>query len=406
MHKKTIKKRHPSFIASLFHRPLLLIFIIGILPILVWGAQQAQLYTSFGKNPPEINSQKLIPQQLSSCPTSSNQTYSNRRQNMNNPNRLNFDPAQNPETNINLRGWYEVNEGKNLISRNGNNYGLDPNMPPQISTLFTTHYPTIIKTYRMNKWDYNNNRNLPGESATPNFPVHVLGLEATPGEPLVGLKAGNFLVRYATKNYILMTNGDEDLWTADEDGGYPFYFLDICVDPNLLTAYEQANAAGRNELPMVSTGQIFGYAMTNEVKFVIRDTFSFMDSRYIEDWWEYGGFKPDFPPTIPAGTIVPTQIPTVLPNPTAIVIPTNSQIPSNTPFPNQIIPTQKPVLPTQNQIQVTVKPYFITTTPRPKDDITPTPKPFVDVKRTIENAKSLWTKLFVAFVQFTKVILP
>lgn len=222
------------------------------------------------------------------CPTTSNQTYSSRRQNPSNPNRLSFDPAQNPETNLNLRGWYEVNEARELISRNGNNYGLDPNMPPQISTLFTNHFPKIIKTYRINAWDYDNHHTIPGESATPAYAVHMLGLGATPGEPLVGLKAGYFLVRYATKNYILMTNGDEDSWDADDDGGYPFYFLDICVDPNLLAAYESDNAAGRNQLPQISTGQVFGYAMTNEVKFVIRDTFSFMDARYTEDWWTYG----------------------------------------------------------------------------------------------------------------------
>ncbi len=404
MHKKIFKKKNPSFFATLFHKPLLLIFIAAILPILIWEAQQAQLYISFGKNPPEIITQKLIPQQQSPCPVTSNQTYSNRRQNPNKPTRLNFDPSQNPETNIYLRGWYEVNEGHNLISRNGDNYGLDPNMPPQISTLFTTHYPNIIKTYRVNAWDYENNHNLPGQSATPHYAVHMLGLDATPAEPLVGLKAGNFLVRFATKNYILMTNGDEDLWTADEDGGYPFYFIDICVDPNLLAAYENANAGGRNELPMVSTGQIFGYAMTNEVKFIIRDTFSFMDTRYKEDWWEYGGFKPDFKEP------VPTSLP--ITNPTTVIIPTNMPIiPSITPIiPTQIpppLPTSKPItFPTQTQIQVTVIPIFITPTNLPTPTLTPTPKPLVDVKKTFDDAKSVWSRFFDSFIRFTKVILP
>lgn len=390
MHKKTFKKHHLPFFAKLFHKPLFILFIIGSLPFLVWGVRQTQLYTSFGK---------INPLQTS-CPTSSNQTYISPPLNPNKPNKIKFDPAKNPETNINLRGWYEVNEGKDLISRHGDNYGLDPNMPPQISTLFTSHYPKIIKTYRVNAWNYENNHNLPGQSATPNFAVHMLGLEATPGEPLVGLKAGHFLVRYATRNYILMTNGDEDEWDEDDDGGYPFYFLDICVDPNLLAAYEADNAGGRNQLPRISTGQIFGYAMTNEVKFVIRDTLSFMDSRYIEDWWEYGGFKPDF------SSPIPTSLP--ISTPTTIVIPTNPTLPSISSIPTQVVipPTAKPRLPTQTQIQVTLGPFFPTPTIIPTPTATPTPKPLVDIKNTLDNAKSAWTKLLDAFIRFTKVILP
>jgi len=257
MKKKKVSKPKIPFLAILFSKPLFIIFLIGSLPFVIFGAQQTQLYISMGKHIPETKT-NLLPQQQSPCPTISNQTFSSRRQNINNPRRLNFDPATNPETNLYLRGWYEVNEGKELISRHGDNYGLDPHMPPQISTLFTSHYPKIIKTYRINAWDYENNRNQPGQSATPAYAVHMLGLEATPGEPLVGLKPGPYLVRYATPNYILMTYGDEDLWTADEDGGYPLYFLDICVDPNLLAMYERDNTAGRSQLPMVSAGQTFG----------------------------------------------------------------------------------------------------------------------------------------------------
>jgi len=231
----------------------------------------------------------------SGCPSTSSQTYSSIRQNPNIRNKINFDLSKNAETNLYMRGWTEINEGKELISRNGDNYGLDPNMPPQISTLFPTHYPKISKTYIINAWDYENNHNLPGQSATPAYRVHMLGLEAAPGEALVGLKAGRtidgtnvFLVLYATKNYILMIHANEDSWDEYGPPGYPFYFIDICVDPNLVSLYEKNQNEGRNELPGIATGQVFGYAKDNEVKFVIRDTMSFMDSRYKEDWWEYG----------------------------------------------------------------------------------------------------------------------
>lgn len=232
-----------------------------------------------------IPTNKITPTTIAiSCPTKSNQKYSSLAQTK----KINYDPEKNPETNLYLRGWYEVDEDKNLISRNGDNYGLDDKMPPQISSLFTNHYPKIIKTYRINAWDYKNNHNIPGESATPAFSVHMLGLEATPGEPLVGLKAERkidgknvFLVSYATKNYILFFHA------SSPDEGYSFYFIDICVDPNLLATYEKDNANGRKQLPVIATGQVFGYAASNEVKVVVRDTGSFMDIRHKEDWWEW-----------------------------------------------------------------------------------------------------------------------
>jgi len=140
--------------------------------------------------------------------------------------------------------------------------------------------------------------------------------------------------------------------------------------------------------------------MTDEVKFVVRDTFSFMDARYKEDWWEYGGFKPDF------STPLPTSLPVSTPTP--IIIPSKSQLPPPTSIPTQVIlpPTAKPQVPTQTQIQITLKPVFITATPIPTPTITPTPKPLVDIKNTITNAKSAWSKLFAAFINFSRVILP
>lgn len=376
----------------LIHKPLFFLVLLFFLPFLVWGIGQTQKLATSGQN-------LKIQAAPDLCPTSSNQTYSSRRQNPNNPNRMSFDPTQNPETNLYMRGWYEVNESRELVSRRGDNYGLDPNMPPQISTLFKTHYPKIIKTYRVNAWDYENNHNLPGESATPNFAVHMLGVEATAGEPLVGLKAGSFLVRYATKNYILMTNGNEDAWDNDDDGGYPFYFIDICVDSNLLATYEADNAGGRNELPTISEGQIFGYAMTSEVKFVIRDTFSFMDSRYKEDWWEYGGFKPVF--TEPSNIIFPSQIPSSPPVPSPSLIPV---------VPTAIIPTVTYVATPQittphlSPSLIPTRPTIIPSPPSPT--LSPTPKPLINIKNTFEGAKFFWAKIITQLQQFTKIILP
>lgn len=228
------------------------------------------------------------------CPTTSNQTYQSMTAERSNADMPINGPVENsPEINLRLRGFTQVNEGTNLISRNGNNYGLDPIMPPQISSLYGGPIPQIIKTYRIYEWDFQNNKTGAPQTATPNYPVHMLGLSATPGQALVGLKAGRdigggnvFMVLYATKNDITFTHSPSDTLLGD----YLFYFLDICVDPNLLAKYQTDNAQGRNELPVIATGQVFGYAGNSDVKVVVRDTMSFMDTRYKEDWWFYTGY--------------------------------------------------------------------------------------------------------------------
>lgn len=231
----------------------------------------------------------------SGCSTTSSQSYNSigaERSSGDMP--LNGDPANSPEINLHLRGFGPVNEGTNLISRNGSTYGLDDQMPPQISSLYGGPVPQIAKTYIVYGWDFQNSKSLAPEPATPNYKVTMLGLAASPGQKLLGLKAGRkidaagdvFMVLYATKNDIAFTHSPSDSLL----GGYLFFFLDICVDPNLLAAYQKDNAGGRGQLPVVGQGQVFGYAGTSDVKVVVRDTMSFMDTRYKEDWWFYGQF--------------------------------------------------------------------------------------------------------------------
>lgn len=225
------------------------------------------------------------------CPTTSTKTYSSIGVSASDPEKLKGDLSKNPEVNLFLRGYGEVNQGTSLISRNGSTYGLDDKMPPQISSLFGNAYPKIVKTYIVYEWDFQNGKSLKPNPATPNYPVHVLGLQTTAGQPMLGLKAGRdigggnvFMVLYATKNYIMFTHSGGD----NLSDGYLFYFFDFCVDPNLLAEYNRDNEGGRSRLPVIAPGQVFGYGTGSDAKIVVRDTMSFMDTRYKEDWWEYG----------------------------------------------------------------------------------------------------------------------
>ncbi|MBI3366827.1 hypothetical protein HY041_04345 [Candidatus Roizmanbacteria bacterium] len=241
--------------------------------------------------PPSIKPSFTPASNGGTCPTTSNQNYSSMPAE-HNPSDLLIGPAdQSPEINLRLRGFVEVNEGTGFIGRNGSTYGLDDQMPPQISSLFGGVSPKIIKTYRVYDWDFDNKKSLAPQTASQNYKVHMLGLQGTPRQPLLGLKAGRsigggnvFMTLYATKTDIAFTHSPSDTLM----GGYLFFFLDICVDPNLLAAYESANASGRSQLPVIATGQTFGYASNSDIKVVVRDTMSFMDTRYNEDWWTYG----------------------------------------------------------------------------------------------------------------------
>ncbi len=227
-----------------------------------------------------------------SCPTTSSQSYSGIRADHTPDDLIIGNPETSPEINLRLRGFTEVSEGTGFVSRHGDKYGLDDKMPPQISTLFGGPRPQIIKTYRIYEWDFDSKKSLAPQTATPNFKVHMIGLAAPSGQKLVGLQAGRqinaqgdvFMVVYATNRDIVVTHSTGDTLL----GGYLFYFLDICVDPNLLAAYESADAEGRSQLPVIGAGQVFGYAGNTDVKVSIRDTMSFMDERYNEDWWDYG----------------------------------------------------------------------------------------------------------------------
>lgn len=89
------------------------------------------------------------------------------------------------------------------------------------------------------------------------------------------------LVLYASEQRITLKYTRED--TAAQ--GYTIHVENVCVAPDLLSAYRSLNAAGRVQLPALKQGQAFGRAMNTEIGVVIRDTGAFMDPRSEKDWW-------------------------------------------------------------------------------------------------------------------------
>ncbi len=336
-----------------------------------------------------------------SCPTSSNQTYESIRPDTPAHRKIS-NPENNPEVNIDLRGWGEVNEAKEPVNYGGD---TDPNPPPSFGSVFSGRYPQIVKTYIIYEWDWANNKPNVGKSATPAWPVHLMGFGASPGEPLLGLKAGrsiwgdfSLMVLYASENSITFTHSTGDTAPPNDDG-YPIYFVDICVDPNLLAKYREDNAGGRQGLPAIRPGQIFGYAKDTDVKAAVRDTGSFMDPRSRKDWWQFG--PPDGPIYQPINLPTPTSL--MLPA-TPTIIPTAPFIPSptNIVLSPTLIPTIPPTIapPTQTIIYVLPSP---TSVPTPTITLTPTPaksltqiiveNPIFNLMRALKDKISLFLKV-------------
>lgn len=241
------------------------------------------------------------------CPVSSGESYMTLRVSSDYPRPPSA--GQSPEINMLLRGYEEIDEKKQLIDYGGD---TDPIMPPSLGTIFPS-VPSIVRTYKVHMWDGSGNR--PSPDLESNWPVNLIGLYTSPDMPLVGPKAGRsigggnvLMLIFATQTTATFVHGEGD----NPQDGYFLHIDNLCVDPNLLDAYKREDAAGRRSMPVIATGQIFGYGNGSDVRIAIRDSGDWMDPRARKDWWQ--GF--DTLPPAPGGIIN-------LPPPTGIPQPTN-----------------------------------------------------------------------------------
>ena len=361
------------------------------------------------------------------CPTTSSQSY----ESIHAPggeHKLGQSLDNHPEINLSLRGWGEVNKEKQPIDYGGD---TDPIAPPSIASVFTGRLPNILKTYVVYEWDFQNNRSLAPAPATPQWPVHLIGLDAGAGEPILGLAAGRkvdgaghtLMVLYATRDKITFTHSGGDNLTD----GYLIYFVDLCVDPNLVAAYERDNASGRGSLPVVAPGHVFGYGSNNDVKFAIRDSMSlsFMDPRARKDWWQLGPPSgPTYPPVnrptappptattyLPPTNIPPTQAQPIQPSSTPVV-----QFPSPT-YPPYRPPTTSYPSPTSYNPPATSNPQPTSNYPQPTTyNLQPTTIPTITLTPTptktltqiiVSHPVYQWVNdLKTNLLHYLKVILP
>ena len=198
------------------------------------------------------------------------------------------------DLNLALRGYSSTDAPATLIGYNG---ASDPNAP-QLAGMFQPNRVAAIQSvYRVNLWYFESSRcnGAPYGCAGPaitNWPVTMIGLATTPGEPIAiparapqigsGYQA---LVLFADATRIMINYTRQD----NISYGYVVYIENVCVDSNLLALYRaQNNADGWRSsvnLPALRNNQPLGVAAGSEIRVAIRDTATFMDPRSRKDWW-------------------------------------------------------------------------------------------------------------------------
>ena len=190
---------------------------------------------------------------------------------------------RHPDVNLAIRGYEPTTTELGLVDYDGN---TDSNAP-QLYSLFTDQrVPTFSNAYQIHRWDWN--CNCRGDVYS-NWGTTLLGMATAPSEiihvPDSGYNIGGgyeVMVLYATSERITLKYTRED----DVVSGYTIHIEDVCVEPSLQALYDQANANGRHELPVLRGGQAFGRAIGNEIKVSVRDTGAFLDPRSRKDWWQ------------------------------------------------------------------------------------------------------------------------
>jgi hypothetical protein len=206
--------------------------------------------------------------------------------------------AGSPDLNMTVRGWYGVDEFLGFVR-----YAYPPDEPPDtvhpllLSNIAGSTVSAFVSTQQANDWDWSGcNCGVP-RSPSP-YPVTMLGLHTTPGQPLkiarrnlpvdpAGFKA---MVLYADAGQLALK------YTAEDrvDNGYLVHLVNLCVDPNLVDLYQRLDAEGRRWLPAVDDGSVVGIARGGEVNVIVRDSGAFMDPRSRQDWWQDQPPPPDW----------------------------------------------------------------------------------------------------------------
>ena len=192
-------------------------------------------------------------------------------------------PEQNPDYNLSQRGYEPIGGSLSLI---GFDHDIDPSAP-QLATLIEGNpVPEVSSLYQVYDWGgglYQKQADAPSDFAS------LVGFSTQTGQGVLVPSSGYDIgggyeatVLFADSDSITLKYGTEDSVVT----GYTLHLENFRVDPRLVSFYNQLNQEGREQLPVLTAGAKIGEAISTEVLVAIRDTGSFMDPRWINDWWQ------------------------------------------------------------------------------------------------------------------------
>ncbi|MCB9138271.1 MAG: hypothetical protein H6642_07995 [Caldilineaceae bacterium] len=195
--------------------------------------------------------------------------------------------AAHGDLNLALRGYESAAAPLTLVEYNGPTDADAPQLPGLFSD---RRLPEFTGAYQIYDWDWGCDADgCRGELLTE-WPVTLLELAATQGEPLSIPSRGpridgadhKALVLYAEATRLTLAYTRHDSAAC----GYVIHLEGLRVEPSLVSFYQALDQAGRSQLPGLDNGERLGAALTASLKVAVRDTGRFMDPRARKDWWQ------------------------------------------------------------------------------------------------------------------------
>lgn len=195
--------------------------------------------------------------------------------------------ADHGDLNLALRGYSATSANLGFASYNGS---TDPGAPQMPGMFADGRTPKFTSVHRVNDWNWACGAYGCRGNPLASPSVTLLGMGTKTGEPVAAPSRGaeihpggyKTLVLYADESRITLK------YTRDDNvvSGYTVHLESLTIDPNLLSLYRQADAAGRRNLPALRDGQQLGRASGSQVLVAIRDCGTFLDPRSRKDWWQ------------------------------------------------------------------------------------------------------------------------
>lgn len=190
------------------------------------------------------------------------------------------------DLNLQQRGYAQVAVPLQLVDIVG---PVDPDAP-QLFTLFTDAHPSqMTALYQVYDWNWQCGEHGCRGPRLRTPEATAIGLATQPGALLraptrqASIYGDTYIaaVLYAEPTRVTLA------YTRDGSvaNGYAVHVDQVCVDPNLVQLYQEADRNGRQQLPGIQRNQIFGAALGTEVHVAIRDRGAFLDPRSRKDWW-------------------------------------------------------------------------------------------------------------------------